>query len=202
MKNARMKIVLYDPYVLALDGMYDAMKMIHDIEVVGAYSDESDLMAHLQSKKVDIVVLDLMLKSSQGLSFIKRIRDTQKSVKIVILTETTDSLVFKRALEIGVNAFLKKDTSYSDLISVIVSVGKGNDVIPDFVMEENKNMILTETETKILKLLVEENTNEEIAKEMYISRRTVESHISNIFRKLEVDSRIGAVRKAISLELV
>jgi two-component system vancomycin resistance associated response regulator VraR len=105
-------------------------------------------------------------------------------------------------LEIGVNAFLKKDTSYSDLISVIVSVGKGNDVIPDFVMEENKNMILTETETKILKLLVEENTNEEIAKEMYISRRTVESHISNIFRKLEVDSRIGAVRKAISLELV
>jgi two-component system vancomycin resistance associated response regulator VraR len=81
-------------------------------------------------------------------------------------------------------------------------VGKGNYVIPDFVMEENTNTILTETETKILKLLVEENTNEEIAKEMFISRRTVESHISNIFRKLEVDSRIGAVRKAIALELV
>jgi two-component system vancomycin resistance associated response regulator VraR len=202
MKNEKLKIVLYDPYVLALDGMYDAMKMIHDIEVVGAYSEESDFFNHLKTKKVDIVVIDMMLKSSQGLAFIKKIQEVQDNVKIVVLTEMMDSIVYKRALEMGVNAFLKKDISYSELISVIVSVGKGNYVIPDFVMEENTNTILTETETKILKLLVEENTNEEIAKEMFISRRTVESHISNIFRKLEVDSRIGAVRKAIALELV
>jgi two-component system vancomycin resistance associated response regulator VraR len=71
-------------------------------------------------------------------------------------------------------------------------------------MEENKNnsTILSEVETKVLKLIANEYTNDQIAAELFISRRTVEAHVASICRKLEVDSRIGAVREAIKLKLV
>jgi two-component system vancomycin resistance associated response regulator VraR len=102
----------------------------------------------------------------------------------------------------GVRAFLPKDTSYNELISCIQNVGRGNDVIPDFLVKESKQALLSEMETKVLQLIVEEWTNEEIAKALFISRRTVETYVANICKKLEVDGRIGAVREAIKLKLV
>jgi two-component system vancomycin resistance associated response regulator VraR len=102
----------------------------------------------------------------------------------------------------GVNAFLRQDTSASELINAIISVGKGSDIIPDFMNDQNVQKILTSTEAQILKLVADEYTNDRIAKELYISRRTVESHVTNICRKLGVDSRIGAVREAIRLNMI
>jgi two-component system vancomycin resistance associated response regulator VraR len=69
-------------------------------------------------------------------------------------------------------------------------------------MRENVKAVLSEIETQVLELMANEYTNEEIAKELYMSRRTVESHVTNIFQKLGVNSRIGAVREAIRLKLV
>jgi two-component system vancomycin resistance associated response regulator VraR len=102
----------------------------------------------------------------------------------------------------GVNALLKKDTSYSELISDIINVGKGNDIIPNFLVTDNISALLSETEAKVLSLMANEYTNEEIAKELFISQRTVESHVTNILRKLGVNSRVGAVREAMKLKLV
>jgi two-component system vancomycin resistance associated response regulator VraR len=101
-----------------------------------------------------------------------------------------------------VNAMLQKDTSCSELLGVIISVGKGNNIIPDSIMQDSAHTILSEIETKVLRLVVNEYTNAQIAKELYISSRTVESHITNVCKKLEVESRIGAVKEAIRLDLV
>jgi two-component system vancomycin resistance associated response regulator VraR len=81
-------------------------------------------------------------------------------------------------------------------------VGKGNAILPAFVVEENTSAILSETETNILKLIADEYTSDAIAKEYYISRRTVESHVTSICKKLGVESRIGAVREAVKLKLI
>jgi two-component system vancomycin resistance associated response regulator VraR len=148
--------------------------------------------------------MDLMLQSGEGLELVGKVRAISDKVKVIILTETEDKKVYRRALEMGVNAFMGKSTNYSELISGILSVSKGKDIIPNFLMEENKNnsTILSEVETKVLKLIANEYTNDQIAAELFISRRTVEAHVASICRKLEVDSRIGAVREAIKLKLV
>jgi two-component system vancomycin resistance associated response regulator VraR len=102
----------------------------------------------------------------------------------------------------GVNGLLRKDTSYSQLISDILNVAKGNDIIPNSLVSGNLGKILSETELKVLELMVYEHTNEEIAQKLYISKRTVESHVSDILQKLNVNSRAGAVREAVKLKLV
>jgi two-component system vancomycin resistance associated response regulator VraR len=102
----------------------------------------------------------------------------------------------------GVNASLKKDTSYSELINYIRSVAKGNDILPNFLFDKSEGTILTATEVEVLRRIADEYTNDKIAQELFISRRTVETHVANICRKLGVDSRIGAVREAIRLKLI
>jgi two-component system vancomycin resistance associated response regulator VraR len=188
--------------MLALEGVYDSIKAIHDFEIVGTYSEEKELLKSLETNDIQILILNLMLKSSQGFEILKNIREVKKDIKIIILTEEDDKVGVERARELGVNAFLKKDTSCSELISAIISVGKGNDIIPDTLYAEEKNVVLSETETQVLKLIVKEYTNAQIAKELYISNRTVESHVTNICRKLGVYGRIGIVREAIRLNLV
>lgn len=198
----KLRIVLYDSYIIALQGMYDALKAIHDFEIVGTYSEEEELFDCLKCRPADVVVANLMLKSSMGLEVVSKIRDIKKDIKIIILTETQDEVVYKRALEMNVNAFLHKDTTYSELISAITSVSKGNKIIPEFMIKEKDKELLTDIELKVLQLIADEQTTEEIAKELYISRRTVENHVVNICGKLGVDTRIGAVRKATNLNIL
>jgi two-component system vancomycin resistance associated response regulator VraR len=198
----KVRIVLFDAYKLALEGVRSTIKNIHDFEIVGAFTTEQELLACLKEEQVDVVVLDLMLKSSEELDVVEKIKLVQDSVKIIVLMDPSKKIVYKRAQELGVNAFLKKDTSYSELIGDIINVAKGNDIVPDFLMPKNVDTILSETEMRILELLVDEYTNEDIAKELFISRRTVETHVTSILQKLGVNSRTGAVREAIKLKLV
>jgi two-component system vancomycin resistance associated response regulator VraR len=195
-------VVLFDAYKLALLGMESTLRSIHDFNVMGAFSEEDELLECLRANKVDVIVLDLMLKSSKGLVMIDHVKAVQKDIKVIVLSEVRDELVIRREIEVGVNAILRKDTSYSELISCIISVAKGNDVFPSAVIEKVHDSILSETEQKVLECVADELTNDEIAKQLFISRRTVETHISNICEKLGCINRVGAVRKAMNLGLL
>jgi two-component system vancomycin resistance associated response regulator VraR len=197
-----LRVVLYDAYKLALLGMDDSIKTIHDFEVLGAFSDEEELIKCLETERVDVVVLDLMLKSSNGLDLIEHVKEIQENVKVIILSESQDELMIKREIEMGVNAILRKDTSYSELIGSILSVAKGNDIFPDAIVASVNSSILSDMEQKVLECIAGELTNDEIAKKLYISRRTVETYVSNICEKLGTINRVGAVCKAMKLGIL
>lgn len=198
-----MKIVLIDDHALVLQGLQGKLETVPEFDIIGAYTNVNDFLLCLRYKEVDIVVMDLMLKGIHGFELIEKINEIkQREIKIILISGFYEEILHKRALEIGVKAFLRKEVSYDELISCIINVGNGNNVVPDFLMKSYDNSILTESELNVLKLVVNEYTNERIAQELYISRRTVESHISNICRKLEVNSRIGIVREAIKLKLI
>jgi two-component system vancomycin resistance associated response regulator VraR len=198
----KLRLALFDPYTLALEGIYDSLKSVEDFEIIGVFTEEEAFLSCLQQNEVDIVILDLMMKSVQGFELLENIKSVKKKLKIIIFADIEEDIYYKRSMEMGVNAFLRLDTSASELINTIISVGKGNDIIPDFMNDQSVQTILTPAETQILKLVADEYTNDRIAKELFISRRTVESHVTSICRKLGVDSRIGAVREAIRLNMI
>jgi two-component system vancomycin resistance associated response regulator VraR len=193
-----------DEYVVALEGLYDSLRVIPNFEIVKACTNEADLVQTLNENETDIVVCDLMLKDNKSIDLLEKINRAQHgNIKIIALvSQEYDKLLFERGMEVGVKAFLPKDTSVNDLISAIITIGKGNDIVPDQMMRDKHSQILSDMETKVLGLVVQEYTNDRIAKELYLSRRTVESYMASICNKLDVDSRIGAVREAIRLKLV
>ncbi|WP_207694327.1 hypothetical protein DOK67_0000910 [Enterococcus sp. DIV0212c] len=199
--NIRMALI--DDHRLVLEGLRNKLGTIPEFDIIGAYATVEEFLICIKYKNIDVVVMDLMLDGVHGFDLVKKIRGMANSdVKIILISGFYEEMLHKRALELGVKAFLRKETSYEELISTVINVYKGNHVIPDFLVSIEENPILSEIEIKIINLIVNEYTNEKISKELYVSRRTVESHVTNICRKLGVSSRIGAVREAIKLNLI
>jgi two-component system vancomycin resistance associated response regulator VraR len=199
-----LKIAIMDEYSLALQGMYDYLKHVPNFEIIGAFTKAEELLSCLKQKTVDIVIVNLTTDDDSGIALLEKIHEEQDNkIKIVCLvTVHYNKFLYELGMKVGVRAYLPRDTSINELISAIICVGKGNDVVPDWLIKEQNNLSLTDMEMKVLKLVVQEYTNDQIAKELYISRRTVESHVSNICDKLGVSSKVGAAREAMRLKLI
>jgi two-component system vancomycin resistance associated response regulator VraR len=197
-----LRIILGDAYKIALLGMEDMLKTIRDFEVVGFFAEKKELLECLRKNKVDVAVINLMLKSNQDLGVIGEMKAIQADLRVIAMVNTQESLVIKRAIELGASAVIGKDTSYSDLVSTITSVAKGNVIYPDVVMDDIDSAILSEMERQVLELIANERTNDEIAKQLYLSRRTVETYVSNICEKLGSINRVGAVRRAMEIGIL
>jgi len=197
------KVVVIDDHELVLHGLYERLKQENGFEVVGAFTNYQDLLLFLKYKSADIIIMDLMLKDIHGFDLITEIEKFYKEpLRIVLVSGFYEKLLHKRAIELGVKAFLPKECTYDELISTVYNVYNGNQVIPDFILEERRECLLTDTEIEILRMISKEYTNEKISKKLFISRRTVDTHVSNICIKLNVNSRVGAVREGIKLKLI
>ena len=197
------RLVLIDDHKLVLEGLYNRLKRETNFKIVGTFTEVDDLLLCLKYKNVDIIIMDLMLKGIHGFDLITKVKQTNTKIpKIIIVSGFYEILLNKRAVDLGVKAFLPKESSYEELISAIYNVSKGNQIIPDKLIEDQTNHILTKTEIEVLELIANEYSNEKIAKKLFISRRTVDNHVSNICTKLNVTDRVGAVREAIKLKLI
>ena len=193
------RLVLIDDHSLVLQGLENYFLKEDDFKIVGSYTEVADLLLCLKHEKVDVLVMDFMLKGVTAFDVISQIN---RFLKIVLLSGFYDTLLHKRAMDFGIQAFLPKESSYLDVKSAIYAVYKGNHVIPDDLLEKQENNLLTDMELSVLELIVKEYSNEKIANSLFVSRRTVDTHVSNICSKLGVTSRVGAVREAIRLNLV
>ena len=194
---------LIDDHQLVLHGLEEKLKSVDQFTVVGSYDNVEGFIMCLKKKQVDVVIMDLMLKELHGFELIKQIRELgYVDLKIILISGFYEELLHKRALELGVKAFLRKEVSYAELISCIINVAAGNHILPEFLVAHTEQALLSDVEREVLSLLIAEFTNEKIAQALFISRRTVETHVSTICRKLGVNSRIGAVREGLKLKLI
>lgn len=199
----KIRMALIDDHQLVLEGLRNKLETIPEFDIIGAYATVEEFLICVKYKEIDIIVMDLMLDGVHGFDLVKKIKTIANSdARIILISGFYEEMLHKRALELGVKAFLRKETSYEELVSTIINVYQGNIVIPDFLISVEDNPILSEIELKVINLIVNEYTNEKISKELYVSRRTVETHVTNICRKFGVNSRIGAVREAIKLNLI
>ena len=167
---------------------------------------------------IDVVIMDLGLPVMNGIDATKRIRSSNKDVKVIILTSHNDEKEVLNSLRAGANAYCSKEINPQRLIQVVQSVADGaawfDPSIAHIVLrattnspvidsENNaKSYDLTSRETQILKLMTEGYSNMEIAQILVISINTTKAHVANILQKLEVDDRLQAALKALKYKIV
>lgn len=171
----------------------------------------------VNNNKIDLIVMDLGLPSMDGIEATKKIRSKNKEVKIVILTSHNDEKEVLDSLKAGANAYCSKEINPARLVEVVRSVLDGaswfdpsianvvlkaatNSNIPDISAKNDYN--LTSREAQILKLITEGHSNNEIAKELFVSINTTKAHVASILQKLEVDDRLQAALKALKNKIV
>jgi two-component system, NarL family, response regulator LiaR len=176
-----------------------------DIDVIGQAGDGEEIVRISEKLKPDIVIIDTILHKINGTEATRQIREKSPNTAIIVLSDSNSQNFILSCLRAGAAGYLFKDTPIKDLVAAIrlTHAGEGiiersaaNDIIRRFKEEKaGKSGVLNlhPREVEVLKLAAKGLRNKEMAKELNISERTVQAHLSNIFNKLDVGSRTEAV---------
>jgi DNA-binding NarL/FixJ family response regulator len=181
-----------------------------NIEVVGEAHSATQLLQLIDRRRPDLVLTDMQMPGMSGPECIGSIRSTFPEVKVVVLSASDDRPSINAALEAGASAYVLKSVVTSDLAAVIRqsasgSVFHGTGSNPGSFpqpAEEPEGPGLTSREQTILEAVASGLTTSAIGKELWVSEHTVKFHLTNIYRKLGVANRAGAVRYAIEHGIV
>lgn len=190
-----MRIIIFDDHKLFGESL---KRVLLDSEVVDScdfVSNEISFYNSIENSKYDIVILDINLKGESevsGFEVLVSIKAKYPKQKVVILSSYDMPLYEKKAFENGATDFINKSVEVKDLILRLEKAFKGSSV-----NSSNYEESLTEREKEILKEICKGKIKKELAKELYISERTLYNHIRNIYDKLGVSNSIEAYNKAI-----
>lgn len=205
-----MKIVLVDDHSILLDGLKKLIEEDSMLQVLQTAGNVPDALRIIGQQKPDLVITDYNLGDDDGLTLVRKAKRLLPDVKFIVLSMHDESHLVKEILKEGVNGYvLKKDTK-EELLEAIYSVRAGkmylssdiNAMLVKSLYEPDEGKLLTAREREVLKLIAQEYSNKQIAEELFISERTVETHRKNIFRKTKTSSIVGLIKFAYANNLI
>lgn len=208
------KVMIADDHSMIREGLKQLLELEGEFEVIEEACDGEDCINKLNKNIPDILLLDINMPKMNGLQVLEKIKELKLEVKVLVLTVHNEVEYLLKAVEIGVNGYLLKDSESAELKKAILSVIEGEDYIqPSLIPVLNAKMIdrnndnekiekLTKRELEVLKLIAVGKLNRQVAEDMQISERTIKNHVSNIFKKIDVKDRTQAAVFAIRNNLI
>lgn len=207
MSKAKIKVLIADDHSLMRQGLRQILELEEDIEVVDVAVDGEDAIKKSQLLKPHVILMDINMPKMNGIQALRRLKDMGVDGKIIMLTIHEDKEYLFETINIGASGYVLKDAESSSLIKAIRDVHAGESYIhpslaASLVKEFNKKGKMDEDEFKkerltrreyeVLSLIAEGKNNKEIADTLFISEKTVKNHVSNIFKKIDVNDRTQA----------
>lgn len=217
-------ILVADDHTLLRQGIKNVLELESDIKVIGEAADGEEAVALTEKLEPDILLLDMNMPKINGLEVTRKvIRDARKT-KVVILSINDDENYVVEVIKAGASGYLLKDIDPGLLVKALRTVQEGNNFIYpplasrifgdtsgskdqyDFMIaklqERRRDEKLTHREIDVLSLICKGMSNQEIANTLYLSEKTVKNHLTNIFRKINVNDRTQAVLYALKHKII
>ncbi|WP_334077136.1 response regulator transcription factor [Paenibacillus sanfengchensis] len=196
-------IILLDDHPLVMEGLKNRLEEEPTFSVQAAFSDPLVLLDQIDRYEPDVLVMDVSMPKLDGFELASILKGKYgASLKLIMLSGYVYDEFYRKAYELGVNAYLSKQATYPQIINAIRQSMTGHVLMPEKLFAKLPVDPLTPMEQRVLALVARELTNKDIARELAVSQRTVEYHISSIIQKLEVKTRIGAVAKGYELGIL
>lgn len=209
MTNDKVKILIVDDHPIVREGLAMHIATQHDLEVCGEAEDLPGTMALLGAVRVDVAIIDISLKDSNGLELIRRIRNVNKEVRILIWSMYPESLYAERALRAGAQGYLNKGEATQHVLEAVRSVLQGRvyvsgELANQFmqraigrgVAERSPIETLSDRELEAFQFIGEGMNTEAIARKMHVSPKTVETFRSRIKDKLGLNNINELIQRA------
>lgn len=205
----RIKVMIADDHELIREGLKQLLELEGDIEVVSEAGNGVECLEKLKRTQPDVLLLDINMPVKNGIDVLQKIRNRNMNIRVLILTVHNEVEYLVKAVDIGVNGYLMKDSTSGELRKAIYSVMNNENYIqPSLIPLLNSKLVardidsekiedLTKREMEVLINIANGMSNKEIASNLNISERTVKNHISNIFKKIDVSDRTQAAVFAI-----
>jgi DNA-binding NarL/FixJ family response regulator len=210
-------IILADDHQIILDGLRSMLNGHRLFRVVATANNGNDLLKNIDIFQPDLVISDIEMPGLNGFDAAKLIRERYPQLKIIILSMYKEPSLIKKLIAIGVDGYLIKTSDQEELIAGILQVIKGQKFFagevtvaltqPDQPENQQSEVLeriagLSDRELEIVKLICEGLNNREIGEQLFISHRTVDTHRTNLMRKLEVHSVVELIKIALKSGLI
>jgi DNA-binding NarL/FixJ family response regulator len=205
------RVVVVDDHPTVRRGTCDMIEEAEGLEVVAAGANGDEALALVDQHQPDVLMLDIQMPGRDGLSALRELRKRGSKVGVLMMSAADDERIVE-ALSAGANGYLLKTATEEEVERAIRLVAQGQSAIlqPEvaqaMVTAARRTSplvdLLSEREVEVIKTLAKDMANKEIARELGISDRTVQQHLANIFGKLGVSSRTGAVLKALQQGII
>lgn len=206
----KIKVFLVDDHQIMLDGIKALLKNDKQIEIIGEFTRGSQVIEKLAQISPDIIITDIHMPEMNGIELTNIVRKNYPAVKILALSMSGEEGMITEMVDAGISGYVIKNTGKEELRGALLKIMKGEvyfsaevaSQLTKALMEKKRRADepaaakLTQREVQIVKLIAMEYSNEKIAKELFISERTVETHRKNIFRKSQTKSLIGLMKYA------
>jgi DNA-binding NarL/FixJ family response regulator len=208
-ESPRTSVLLVDDHPVVREGVSSLLHRQPDLRVVGSVGDGRAAIHEAERLEPDVVVMDITMPGVNGIDATRAIAEKQPAIGVIMLSMHSSASIVRRAMDAGARGYLLKDNAVAELVDGVRTValgstylGKGlaTGAMPETSQGPNETALantLTGPERKILKLVVEGNSNPEIAAMIGLTRRTVETYRLRLMRKLEVGDLPALVRYAI-----
>ena len=207
-------VMIADDHSMIREGLKQLLELEGNFKVIAEACDGVECLNKLETVTPDVLLLDINMPNMNGLEVLQKMKEKRMKIKVLVLTIHSEVEYLLKAVDIGVNGYLLKDSESAELKKAIHAVVNGDNYIqPSLIPVLNSKMIdrdkdvmkiesLTRRELEVLKNLSIGMYNKEIAEKLDISERTLKNHISNIFKKIEVTDRTQAAVFAIRNNLI
>jgi two-component system, NarL family, response regulator LiaR len=206
----RIRVLLVDDHAVVRQGLRSFLELQPDIEVVGEAAGATEALERAGDVRPDVVLLDLVLPDADGVEAIRRLKRHAPASRVLVLTSYLDDSRVFAAIQAGAAGYLLKDVQPDALAESIRQVHRGLPALHPKVVarlmhqagESPSLADFTQREREVLKLVAEGLSNKEIASRLFISEKTVKTHVSNVLQKLGVADRTQAALLAVRRRLV
>lgn len=206
-QKAIIQIAILDDHQIVIDGLKLLLSSNKNFEIIHESNNGFQMIEKLMNTPVDILLTDIMMPDMDGFEVAMMLQEKCPEIKVIALTMNGEgSLIHKMMEQTQIVAYLLKTIDKNELIHAIEWIHAGNTYFPNEILEEleafkkikkeTDSLNLTAREIEIIKCIARDMSNKQIAEELFISERTVETHRKNVFRKTDIHSAIGLVEFA------
>jgi DNA-binding NarL/FixJ family response regulator len=204
------RAIVIDDHKLFTSGLCTILESI-GLRIVSTFENGRDALYFLKNHNIDLVFSDINMPKMDGLQLCNRLHSEKINTKIIMLSMYEDTKIINEAFKCGANAYLSKNTEKEEIIKAIKKCLSNNEYVNKQLLKSNEVLYdndafimkykLTLREREVLKLMLQEESNQDISEELNISKRTVETHRKNILLKLGVKNNIGLAKIAVTYNL-
>lgn len=209
------RILLVDDHQLIIDGLRDFISVDKRFTVVGEANNGNEAVNLAKILSPNIILMDIEMPGMSGIAACELIKKNHPAIKIIIVSQHDEKELIKKLVDLGADGYLLKNSSRDEVMKAIETVVAhkkyfSQDVTMSLLNKSNnlpeqnrfQEIQLTDREIEILKLIAEGLTNKEIGDNLSISHRTVDTHRTNLMKKLEVTNVAGLIRFAFQKGLI
>ncbi len=203
------RVLIVDDHAVVRSGLRLVLEREDDLEVVGEAGNADEGVRVARLEKPDVVLLDVVMPGRSGIEAAAEVIEASGGAKILVLSMQDDPSYVREAFAVGASGYLLKEAADVEVVQAIREVASGNHYVHPSLgarlaqaevdaAKKSADDPLSDREREVLRLLALGHTNQEIAKELFISVRTAETHRAHIMRKLGLSTRADLVRYALA----